>query len=156
MSAKQLIPGAQHFYLHEFACKDGTPYPAEWITDRLCPLADILESIRHELAVWVGSDRLVKMEIISGYRTPKHNRSVKGARNSQHLAGRAADVECYVRDPGGLWREVDIPTAWKLAQSVHSRGMRIGGLGAYPNGKNGSPGFLHVDTRPGRLWRAKP
>lgn len=33
------------------------------------------------------------LRIVSGYRSPRHNRAVGGARRSYHLSGRAADLE---------------------------------------------------------------
>lgn len=32
------------------------------------------------------------LTIVSGYRSPAHNRAVHGARRSQHLVGKAADI----------------------------------------------------------------
>jgi uncharacterized protein YcbK (DUF882 family) len=47
-------------------------------------LIEVLERIRS------GTGR--PLSIVSGYRSPATNRSVGGARNSQHLVGRAADI----------------------------------------------------------------
>lgn len=47
-------------------------------------LVQVLERIR---AIRPGP-----LRIVSGYRTPATNRSVGGARQSQHLMGRAADI----------------------------------------------------------------
>lgn len=35
-----------HFPSEEFACHDGTPYPSEWVDDRLAQLKSTLEIIR--------------------------------------------------------------------------------------------------------------
>lgn len=38
-------------------------------------------------------ERLGPLTVNSGYRSPALNKAVKGARNSQHLLGQAADIE---------------------------------------------------------------
>lgn len=70
--------------------------------------------------------------IVSGYRSPTTNRSVGGAKRSQHLFGRAADI------PAGRAT---------LAQAVRA-GAR--GVGVDRNGW-----AVHVDVRPGPIasWR---
>lgn len=50
---------------------------------RLC--LEVLEPLRRECGPLI---------INSGYRCPRLNEAVKGARNSQHLTGEAADIEC--------------------------------------------------------------
>lgn len=45
-----------------------------------------LEALRHEL----GDTSIV---ITSGYRCPKHNKAVGGAKRSQHVLGRAVDIK---------------------------------------------------------------
>jgi uncharacterized protein YcbK (DUF882 family) len=75
----------EHFSVHEFDCRDGTPYPPEWIESRLRPLCEDLELIRSTC----GDNPIT---INSGYRTPAHNRSQRGARRSKHLYGIAADI----------------------------------------------------------------
>ena len=75
--------------------------------------------------------------ILSAYRTPqtnamlaKHNVGV--AENSQHLYGRALDVQLGTR----------------LASAMQAaRAMKRGGVGWYPHS-----GFLHIDTGPVRNW----
>lgn len=49
-------------------------------------LVQVLEAIRH-----ARGGRPIR--IVSGYRSPAHNRAVGGASRSQHLVGRAADLE---------------------------------------------------------------
>ena len=39
------------------------------------------------------------MTITSGYRTASHNTKVGGSRSSQHLLGRAADIQVQDTDP---------------------------------------------------------
>lgn len=122
----------QHFSLREFACRDGTQYPGRWIDSRLRPLCKALEVIREQL----GGRPIT---INSGYRTETYNRQIGGARNSQHVEGRAADFTVQRRSPSKVHDEV---------LALYNAGeLRIGGLGAYPR-------FTHVDVREiGRLAR---
>lgn len=68
-----------HFSRREFDSHDGAradPHPE---------LIDRLEQLR----TIVGNKPL---RIVSGYRSPAHNRAVGGAPRSQHLYNRAADI----------------------------------------------------------------
>ena len=72
----------------ELACKDAarTPYPEEWQETRGRALADAFEALRRECG-----DR--PLAILSAYRTPEHNETVKNsASKSRHIEGRAIDV----------------------------------------------------------------
>ena len=125
-----------HFLLSEFACRDGTPYPAEWIDDRLTPLCDLLEVVR----AWFGR----RVRIVSGYRTLAYNRRIGGALASQHPEGRAADFTVAGAAPFTVHAAV---LELHRSGSLLERGVHLGGLGAYP-------GFTHVDVRQGnRLAR---
>lgn len=130
-----------HFSAEEFAQHarhglEAKPYPEEWIPARLRLLCSQLEVIR---AVF---DRPI--EVISGYRSPAYNAKIGGARRSQHMEGRAADI-----------RVEDMP-AQKLYAAVlylYERGAlrALGGVGLYPD-------FVHVDVRPPdptRPWLAR-
>jgi uncharacterized protein YcbK (DUF882 family) len=121
-----------HFAAAEFACRDGRLYPDAWIEDRLRPLCNTLEVIRAAIGL--------PIVIVSGYRSPEHNARVNGALNSQHTAGRAADI-----------RVADLSAAALHARilELHDQGAlpRLGGLGAYRS-------WVHVDVRQGtRLAR---
>lgn len=118
-----------NFSLEEFACRDGTPYPMEWIHDRLRFLCQDLEVIRASLRT--------PIYINSGYRTPDYNASIGGARRSQHLEGRAADI-----------RAVGVPSSWAFN---HIRGLIQRGELQHIKGLGGYQTFTHVDIRPGRL-----
>lgn len=82
-------------------------------------LIEVLERLRH----WTG-DR--PLRIVSGYRSPSTNAAVGGARNSQHLYGRAADVE---------------PGRFRVGQALNA--------GATGVGYSGVGWVVHIDTRPG-------
>lgn len=123
-----------HFSLAEFAqpARHGfqsEPYPREWVNDRLLPLCAALELIRDALRS--------PITVLSGYRSEAYNRcpAVRGARNSQHVQGRAADI----RVPG-----IAPEAVHEVALVLHEHGtIRLGGLGLYPS-------WCHVDIRPGK------
>jgi uncharacterized protein YcbK (DUF882 family) len=124
-----------HFDSAEFACRDGRLYPEIWIEDRLRPLCQQLEVLRTAI------DRPIV--VISGYRSPEWNARVRGAKNSQHMEGRAADIRVA---------DVDAGIVHARLLDLHAQGaIKIGGLGRYRT-------FTHVDIRPGdRLaqWSGK-
>ena len=73
--------------------------------------------------------------MISGYRTPKTNRMLRGAaRNSYHMRAMAADVRLKSRDVRQITRA-----------AVACNG---GGVGMY-----GRSNFVHLDCGPVRTWR---
>lgn len=129
-----MIAVTPHFCLGEFSCHDagGTPYPGHWIEERLRPLCETLEMIREAVGGPVA--------ILSGYRTEAYNRSIGGAKLSQHVQGRAADIRCA---------RLKTPELHMLIDSLYRAGKlpHLGGLGRYVN-------FVHVDVRQGpRLAR---
>jgi uncharacterized protein YcbK (DUF882 family) len=113
-----------NFRLQEFACHDGTPYPGEWIESRLAPLCEALEILRATLREPVL--------VVSGYRTPGWNRQIKGARNSQHLHGRAVDIVCRHQRPEGIYA--------RLIALIAEGSIPDGGVHLYG-------GFVHYDQR---------
>ena len=75
--ARQLAPG---FKVREFRCRDGSD--VVMIDESLVML---LQCIREHFGK--------PITITSGYRTAAHNAAVGGAKSSQHLLGRAADIQ---------------------------------------------------------------
>ena len=79
-----------------------------------------------------------RIEIVSGYRSPKYNLMLrkKGhqvARHSQHMEGNAVDFRV---------RGVPTKTVLHYVRSLH-----VGGVGYYPHSQ-----FVHSDTGPIRYW----
>jgi uncharacterized protein YcbK (DUF882 family) len=74
------------------------------------------------------------IKVTSGYRCPKHNASVGGVQDSQHMHGRAADCEIAPNE-----RYLFL----KAAFGVGFKGIGVGGT------------FVHLDTRDGEpaLWK---
>lgn len=102
-----------HFSRREFDCHDGS---------RANPTPDLigkLEALRERC----GNKPL---RIISGYRSVAWNRHVGGARKSQHLYNRAADI------PAGYAR---------LEDAVHVGFTGVGVCNGW---------VVHVDVRPGK------
>lgn len=116
---------SEHLSFHELACKDGTPYPKQFITDgRVFRLAEVFENIRRIYGK--------PITILSAYRTPEHNRRVGGARNSMHVQGRALDL----KPPLG----VSVNKFYDdIRKCVDDFGIR--GIGKYKT-------FVHIDIRP--------
>lgn len=121
-----------HFDTDEFAQRawSGGPrveYPTKWIKERLTPLCLALEVLRDELG---GKG----VHILSGYRSEAFNRSIKGARLSQHVQGRAADIRV-----SGV--PADRVHAVALQLILDGRIPQVRGLGRYDS-------FTHLDVRP--------
>lgn len=75
-----------------------------------------------------------KVVVTSGYRSPKHNRKVRGARNSLHMYCAAADIQVAGVDK------------WQLASYLRSMPGR-GGVGTYCHTDS-----VHIDIGPERDW----
>lgn len=120
--AKRLTP---NFTVYEFRCRDGSD--TVMIDESLVVL---LQCIREHFGKPVT--------ITSGYRTASHNTRVGGSRSSQHLLGRAADIQVQDTDP--------------LAVAAYAESLLPGwgGVGRYPIKAGRAKGWVHVDTRPNK------
>jgi len=126
-SFRQKLPFqlTDNFSLNEFSSKDGSITP-EKIQNNIKNLAQNLQVLRN----------IVKkpINITSGYRSPKHNANVGGESDSQHLLGKAADIQIEGMSPKQIYTIIEkLITEGKISQ---------GGLGLYT-----SKGFVHYDIR---------
>ena len=111
----------RHFKVKEFACKDGSP--VVFIDEHLYTILDIL---RNE----IGKPVIVT----SGYRTPKRNEEVGGAKYSYHMRGMAADMR------------VDGMSTKELANKLNEIVPDGCGIIVYNT-------WVHFDVRSGKKYR---
>lgn len=120
---------APDFKVRELRCRDGTDTV---MVDEA--LTVVLQCIREHFGKAVT--------ITSGYRTAAHNAAVGGAKSSQHLLGRAADIRV---------QGVSVEDVASYAESLMPD---WGGVGRYPVKAGRTTGWVHVDTRADKArWR---
>lgn len=113
----------KNFKLEEFKCKDGSPVPEELVPYTL-ELAQNLQVLRDLV------DKPIR--VISGYRSKKYNTRIKGARRSQHMLAKAADIKIAGMEPKDIKELIE-----KL---IKDGKMKKGGVGLYRT-------FVHYDIR---------
>lgn len=111
------------FTLDEFACKDGTSVLNEYM-ENVIELAKNLQVLRDEINI--------PITILSGYRSPNHNKEVGGKKASKHMLAQAADIVTRVHTPQQL--------AFIIEKLIKDKKMKQGGIGIYPS-------FVHYDVR---------
>ena len=120
---------APDFKVRELRCRDGSDTV---MVDEA--LTVVLQCIREHFGKPVT--------ITSGYRTAAHNAAVGGAKSSQHLLGRAADIR------------VEGVSVEDVAAYAESLMPDWGGVGRYPVKAGRANGWVHVDTRADKArWR---
>lgn len=116
----QLLPGAEHFYVHEFACRCGCGF-GRHSGDVSQFILELLENVRRD----VGGP----LHVTSGCRCKDHNRAVRGVEGSVHTICEAADV----RADGGRRKH-------EIQKSAYAHGATGVGVGE---------DYIHVDTHDG-------
>lgn len=114
---------SEHFTRRELDCHCGCDAP-QVVEQNLARVAASLELLRVKL----GN---APLHINSGYRCPAYNQRIGGAKQSQHMEGKAADLSGRRTSPTAIYQAAETIPAFKA-----------GGIGRYDF-------FTHVDIRPG-------
>ena len=120
-----------HFKSSEFRCKCG------------CGQIHIDTALIDTLEKLFPALDLGKINVISGYRCPKHDKAVGGRGVGSHVEGYAADVRCYYKD-GSV-----VPSS-TVALTLERMGHKCG-IGFRCGRVPDSSGNTHIDTKP-RKW----
>jgi uncharacterized protein YcbK (DUF882 family) len=113
----------ENFSLHEFRCRDGSDVPEEYM-ENVKELCENLQVLRDHIQR--------PIVVISGYRSPKYNRKIDGARRSQHLLAKAADIIVSGMTPDEVKDTI--------VELIKEGKMKKGGIGLYTT-------FTHYDVR---------
>jgi uncharacterized protein YcbK (DUF882 family) len=112
-----------NFSKKEFDSKDGAEMPNDVLMN-LQKLAGQLQILRNNINK--------PITINSGYRSPEHNKAIGGVENSQHVLGKAADIQVK-----GISTRI---LAALIEDLINDGDMLQGGLGIYNS-------FVHYDIR---------
>jgi uncharacterized protein YcbK (DUF882 family) len=123
--SKQLT---KNFKLSEFRCRDGSDVPEDLMMN-VERLAENLQVLRDHIGK--------PIRVISGYRSPTYNRKIGGARKSQHMVAKAADIKVSGMHPDDVRQEI--------LTLIKEGKMAVGGVGRYTT-------FTHYDIRG---WNAR-
>lgn len=137
----------KNFKLSEFACHDGTAVPDDLILN-VQELAKNLQIFRDYINAnlpFTKNGLFVKnlyVSIVSAYRTEKHNTKVGGAKKSQHLEAKAADIQVYgyIDTQSEPIKIAPIDVYKELEKMISAKLIKQGGLGVYNT-------FTHYDIR---------
>jgi uncharacterized protein YcbK (DUF882 family) len=113
----------ENFSLSEFNCKSGEAMTPE-VFDNIKELAKNMQVLRNHIGK--------PIQITSGYRSPKHNKKIGGAKASKHILGQACDFKVSGVTPAEVIKSIEV--------LIMSGKMKEGGVGIYPT-------WVHYDIR---------
>ena len=113
----------KNFTIEEFQCRCGCKMPSDLLAN--------IESLVEELQV-IRQVVESPITINSGYRCYSHNKAVGGAKNSQHLLGKAVDIVIKGHKPNDTHSLIEL--------LIKDGVILEGGLGKYNT-------FTHYDIR---------
>ena len=113
----------KNFSKEEFDCSDGSEMNIA-IYHNMVKVANQLQILRN----YIGKPITVN----SAYRSQEYNASIGGAKNSQHIMGRAADIVVKGMSPLAVHTTIEL--------LIEKGDMLQGGLGLYKS-------FVHYDIR---------
>ena len=113
----------KNFTKEEFDCNDGSEMNIA-IYHNIVKVANQLQILRN----YIGKP----ITINSAYRSEEYNASIGGAKNSQHIMGRAADIVVKGMTPLAVHTTIEL--------LIEKGDMLQGGLGLYDS-------FVHYDIR---------
>jgi uncharacterized protein YcbK (DUF882 family) len=116
----------KNFSINEFQCRCGCKMPFD-VLQNIKKLVEQLQVLREVV------DSPIKIN--SAYRCPSHNKSVGGAKSSQHLLGKASDIVISEHKPSETYSLIE--------SLIKDNAMSEGGLGSYNT-------FTHYDIRGNR------
>ena len=112
-----------NFSMSEFECNCGCKMPED-VKSNIIELAENLQILRDFLNT--------PIKITNAFRCESKNNSVNGVKNSQHLVGKAADLQVFQLSPNKV--------ADAVSELMEKNLFKMGGLGRYNS-------FTHVDIR---------
>ena len=130
--ARQLAPG---FKVREFRCRDGSD--VVMIDESLVVLLQCIREHFGKPVTITSGYRTAAQQVLAGFCSA-HSGVVGGAKSSQHLLGRAADIQVA---------GVSVEDVAAYAESLMPD---WGGVGRYPVKAGRTKGWVHVDTRPNK------
>ena len=113
----------KNFKLSEFKCRDGNDVPDVYL-ENVNLLARNLQVLRDHIGK--------PIRVISGYRTPEYNKKIGGAKKSQHMLAKAADIKISGMQPAEVKSTI--------VSLIKEGKMHSGGVGLYTT-------FTHYDVR---------
>jgi hypothetical protein len=143
-----------HFKLRQFICKQAGDYPKYVVLRErlLLKLELILEKTNQSGYPCEG------FEVLSGYRTPHHNRAIGNVKYSRHVYGDAADIFIDENPRDGIMDDLnrdgkidyrDAGVLYDIIDGMYGKPWYrkfLGGLGRYKKTPKHGP-FVHVDAR---------